>query len=255
MAAELMLRPATPDDLPGVAALYERVRAAAVPAMPPVVHDTQEIVDHVTGWDLAAREVWVAETDHLVGFAVFTETWLDGLYVDPAGQRSGVGAALLDLVRARRPDGFSLWVFVSNEPARAFYRKHGLVELEHTDGSANEERSPDLRMAWPGEQPLSYLRGQIDEVDREIGLALARRLALTSAVQAHKPVPGEAGRDAAREREIATRMADLAPQLGVERLSRIVHTIITESLDAADRPGASGTVGAPRHDGPDHGIG
>ena len=42
-------------------------------------------------------------------------------------------------------------------PAR-FYARHGLVELERTDGSANEERAPDVRMAWPGADPLAFLR-------------------------------------------------------------------------------------------------
>ena len=45
---------------------------------------------------------------------------------------------------------------------------------------------------------------------------------------------GPAGRDATREREIVARMAELAPGLGVDRMRRIVDTIITESLDAAD---------------------
>jgi chorismate mutase len=44
---------------------------------------------------------------------------------------------------------------------------------------------------------------------------------------------GDATRDAARERQIAERMARRAPALGTDRLQRVVHTIITESLDAA----------------------
>ncbi|WP_067438415.1 GNAT family N-acetyltransferase [Nocardioides jensenii] len=242
MSSELTLRPAATDDLPGIAALYERVRAAAVPVMPPVVHSSQEIHDHVTGWDLGAgfdlggRQVWVAETDRLVGFATFTQTWLDSLYVEPAAQGAGVGSALLELVLGMRPDGIALWVFESNEPARSFYRRHGFVELEHTDGSENEERSPDLRMAWPGKRPLDYLRGQIDLVDQALGHLLARRTALTAAVQERKPTGGPAGRDPAREHGIALRIAALAPALGVDRVARIVDAIITESLDAYEHP-------------------
>jgi chorismate mutase len=108
------------------------------------------------------------------------------------------------------------------------------VELEHTDGSTNEERSPDLRMAWPGADPVGYLRSQIDEVDDELAVLLARRAALTSAVQAYKPVPGHAGRDLERERAIARRMAERAPQLGDQALRRIMHEVISVSLDAAD---------------------
>ncbi|KRF17386.1 hypothetical protein ASG90_08870 [Nocardioides sp. Soil797] len=233
MSSELNLRPATADDLPAIAALYERVRVAAVPQMPPVVHDSEQIRAWVSGWDLAEHEVWVAETDRLVGFLTLTETWLDSLYVEPAAQRTGVGSALVALAQAQRPQGFALWVFETNEPAREFYRRHGFVELEHTDGSENEERSPDLRMAWLGERPLDFLRGQIDDVDHELGRLLARRAALTAAVQDRKPVAGHSGRDAAREAEIAERMAHLAPALGVERVARIVDVIITESLDAA----------------------
>ena len=65
----------------------------------------------------------------------------------------GVGTALLDLVKAQRPAGFCLWVFETNAPARGFYARRGLVELERTDGSGNEEQAPDVRMAWPGAEP------------------------------------------------------------------------------------------------------
>ena len=104
------------------------------------------------------------------------------------------------------------------------------MELERTDGSGNEEKAPDVKMAWPGRDPVAFFRGLIDEVDAGLGELLARRAALTRAVQG---VKGSTDRDAAREREIAERMAQVAPELGPDRLGRIVHAIITESLDAA----------------------
>ncbi len=133
------------------------------------------------------------------------------------------------MAKSLRPEGFCLWVFEANEPARAFYRRHGLVELEHTDGSTNEERTPDLRMAWPGTDPLAFYRGLIDQLDGELGDLLNRRAALTAAVQ---PVKGSTERDPDRERAIARALAARAPTLGEDRLTRIVHAIITESLDA-----------------------
>ncbi len=84
-----------------------------------------------------------------------TETWLDDLYVAPAFAGQGIGSALLDLAKAQRPQGFCLWVFESNTPARNFYARRGFVELERTDGSGNEERSPDVQMAWPGTDPIA----------------------------------------------------------------------------------------------------
>ena len=137
------------------------------------------------------------------------------------------------MVKARRPDGFCLWVFESNEPARAFYRARGLVDLERTDGAANEEKAPDIRMAWPGADPLAFYRSLIDSVDHELGELLNRRAAITAAVQPHKATPE---RDLDREREIARALALRAPALGEERLYRIVHQIITESLDAGGFP-------------------
>jgi GNAT superfamily N-acetyltransferase len=86
----------------------------------------------------------------VVGYARFTATWLDDLYVVPGHAGSGIGSALLDLVKSLRPGGFQLWVFEMNAPARAFYARHGLVERERTDGSGNEESAPDIRMEWPG---------------------------------------------------------------------------------------------------------
>lgn len=98
-----------------------------------------------------------------MGYARFTATWLDDLYVVPAAQGRGVGTALLALVQALRPSGFGLWVFESNQPARGFYAKHGFVVTRRTDGRDNEERAPDLALAWPEPDPVSATRAAYDE--------------------------------------------------------------------------------------------
>lgn len=198
--------------------------------MPPCVHPDDEVRTWLAG-RLAEDEVWLAEAgDEPVGYARIGDAWLDDLYVVPAAAGRGVGTALLEVVEQRLPDGFCLWVFEMNSPARAFYAARGLVELERTDGSANEERCPDIRLAWPGRDPLTFFRGLVDEVDAQLGDLLDRRAALTAAIQPHKPGHG---RDPARERAIAEAMAARAPRLGADRLQRIIHTIITESLEAA----------------------
>ena len=231
MKTELTLRPATTDDLPAVAELHLAARHGAGDAFPPSVHPDHEARAWVAGWDLSTYDVWVAERGgEPVGYARWTSTWLDDLYVHPDHQGRGVGTALFELVASTRPGGFCLWVFESNAPARAFYGRHGCLELERTDGSANEEGAPDVRVAWPGADPLAFLRGLIDETDLVLGDVLARRTALTRAVQAVKP---STERDPVREAEIADRVAGVAPELGAERVARIVDVIITESLDAS----------------------
>lgn len=234
MSADVSVRPAVQADLATVAELYLAARDAA--AMPQRVQAADDVRAWVGSWDLSAREVWLAEVDGaLVGFANLTPTWLDGLYVVPAAQRAGVGSILVDLAKAVRPHGLGLWVFEVNHPARAFYRRHGFLELERTDGSANEEHAPDVKMVWPGADPLAYFRSLIDDEDLALGDVLARRAALTRVVQQHKraiSAVADPARDSAREQEIVRRIAAVVPELGPERVARIMHSIITESLDA-----------------------
>jgi len=187
VVGDMTLRPATPADLPAVASLYLAAREAAVPFMPPGIHPPDDVRRWVASWDLVRREVWLAETSEtLLGFSDVQDDWLESLYVHPDHNGQGIGAALLDLVKGIRPNGFSLWVFQSNTRARQFYRRHGLVELEHTDGSGNEERSPDLRMAWPGAAPVHFFRSLLDAIDGELELLHARRAAVTAAIDRHR---------------------------------------------------------------------
>ncbi len=234
-AQDVLLRRAGVEDATALADLYTAARVAAVPMMPPALHTNEEDRAWFSG-KLAdpTHETWVAESDGtLLGYALLAPGWLDHLFLRPDLTGQGLGTLLLDLVKSLRQDGVALWVFESNVGARRFYARQGFVELERTDGSGNEEKAPDIKMAWPGADPLTYFRGLIDEVDGPLAELLARRAALTRAIQPYKPDPG---RDPDRERAIARAMARRAPELGEDRLTRIVHTIITESLDAARRP-------------------
>jgi chorismate mutase/GNAT superfamily N-acetyltransferase len=225
---DFTLRLADVADVEAIAAVHVSARRAS--AMPPLVHSEDDVRGWLDGRLRSNDSVWAAEADGaVVGYARFTETWLDDLYVVPELAGHGIGSALLDLVKQQRPDGFCLWVFEINSLARAFYERRGFIELERTDGHANEEQAPDIKLAWPGSDPLVFFRRLIDDVDAELGDLLARRVALTRAVQAHK---ADATRDPEREAQIAAALAQRAPELGEERLARIVQAIITESLDA-----------------------
>lgn len=139
-----LLRPAELDEAAQLAAIQVAARAAA--PMPASVHPEPEIAAFLAS-RFTADELWVAESEgEVVGYARFTATWLDDLYVHPERQGRGLGAALLDLVLTLRPHGLGLYVFESNAPARRFYEARGFVVTERNDGSGNEERVPDLRM-------------------------------------------------------------------------------------------------------------
>lgn len=182
---EWRLRPAGRTDLPELADIYLRTREAALPAMPPGVHPADEVRAWVAGWDLDAWLVWLAELPdgRPLGYAVVAGDWLHSLYVDPDAAGRGIGTALLDVVKQQRPEGFCLWVFESNAPARAFYTNRGLIGLERTDGSANEEKAPDLRMAWLGSDPAVFLGGLLNEVDDQAKDLGDRREALVRALE------------------------------------------------------------------------
>ena len=233
---EFELRPGFRSDLYALQEVF--MAATAGPGHPPDARTPQE----VRTWclhllDRPERELWVALRDEVpLGFVLLEGEWVNLLFVHPDRQARGVGAALMDLVKTMRPRGFGLRVYQANERARRFYRKHGLVELEHTDGTSYHDAEPDLQMAWLGDDPLAYLRRRIDAVDDELVVLLARRTALTGAVQDQKAAAGapagERGRDARREAEIVARMAQHVPELGPERIAKVMHAVIEESIAA-----------------------
>ena len=102
---------------------------------------------------LPEKEVWVVERHgDIAGFTALGTRggmeFMEHLYVAPDHQRHGVGSALIERAKERRPSGFRLWVFQRNENARRFYERHGLRLVELTDGAGNEEQEPDALYEW-----------------------------------------------------------------------------------------------------------
>lgn len=151
-SVDLAMRPAAPEEHEQCAEIYLRARAQAEAdhTMPPGVHPPAEVRQWMRDVVLAEREVWLAldPDDTAVGLLVLDRAWLDSLYVRPAWWGCGIASALVSLAKALRPDGFSLWVFEINAPARRLYERHGLVVVRRTDGSDTEEGAADLEYAW-----------------------------------------------------------------------------------------------------------
>ena len=139
------VRPLAKDDAVDVAALFAASRRAAMPWLP-VLHTPVEDVAFFTA-EVETSSGWGAiDEGRLVGFALLRDGWLNHLYVAPEWRGRGVGSALLSRALTAAAAPVDLWVFARNEPALAFYARHGFEESERTDGSANEEREPDVRM-------------------------------------------------------------------------------------------------------------
>jgi ribosomal protein S18 acetylase RimI-like enzyme len=84
---------------------------------------------------------------------------LDQLYVAPDRLGLGIGRRLLEVAKDRSPSGLVLYTFQVNERARRFYERNGFSAEWFGDGSANEERQPDVRYAWRPGPPLPRRRG------------------------------------------------------------------------------------------------
>ena len=158
MSASITLRRATRADAIRLADIHIAARVTAMPWLR-VVHTAEETRWWMTQVVVPRLEVWVADRAGApLGFAALQDEWLEQLYIDPSAWRVGTGSLLLAHAKQRRPDGLKLWTFQRNELARKFYRKHGFAELRQTDGSANEEREPDVMLEWKPlteSQPLS----------------------------------------------------------------------------------------------------
>jgi putative acetyltransferase len=141
-----VIRRATGDDADAIAALFRR--SFGTLTFLPTLHTPEEDRAHFAR-RIAEAEVWAAEEDgRVVGFASLSGDLLADLYVDPDAHGRGVGSALLDHAKARRPGGFTFWVFQRNEKARRFYEHRGCRVVQLADGSGNEEGEPDALYEW-----------------------------------------------------------------------------------------------------------
>ena len=146
--ADFKIRPAREDDAVAIAQIHIDARRVAMPWLP-VIHTFEDTVQFFGDFVIANQIVRVAESEGAVaGFIAIEGAFVDHLYVAPAHQSVGIGGALLKFAKETRPEGLKLWTFERNSKARSFYEKRGFVAIEFTDGSRNEERTPDLLYQW-----------------------------------------------------------------------------------------------------------
>lgn len=149
----VIFRKATESDAEQVAAIYLAARRQFLPYAP-LAHTDEEVRTWVWQTLVPSGGVTVAVVDDaIVGFLAVSRDhfhgWLDHLYLAPSTVGSGLGSALLDLAKAQLGAPVRVYTFQENEGARRFYRRHGFREIELTDGSMNEEGTPDVLMEWP----------------------------------------------------------------------------------------------------------
>ncbi|GAB3947581.1 GNAT family N-acetyltransferase [Kribbella albertanoniae] len=150
---DLLIRPLEPYDTDEAAQVWWRSRHAPGAQLPPAIHTPEQVATWFAEVLLPDAQTWVGLDDgRIVAVLTLDGDDLDQLYVDPELAGRGIGSTLVDLAKDLRPGGLALWTFQTNLNAQAFYRSHGFTEVRRTDGAANEERAPDVRMVW-GKHP------------------------------------------------------------------------------------------------------
>ncbi len=113
----------------------------------PRIHTRQE---EVSFGNLLIDEADVTVARHdaqVIGFLARRGGVIEALYVAASARHRGIGKSLLDQAKSAA-DGLGLWTFQANVRARAFYAREGFREVETTDGAANDEKLPDVRLIW-----------------------------------------------------------------------------------------------------------
>ena len=135
------------DDMPAAALVHRASFNERLPWLAQL-HTPEEDQGYWSGHLFATCDIWGAEKNGaLLGVIAFREDWIDQLYILPGAQGQGIGSRLLDLAKETHPQLF-LWTFQRNTAARDFYESRGFVAIRQTDGSANEEKEPDVLYRW-----------------------------------------------------------------------------------------------------------
>ena len=97
---------------------------------------------------LPQAELYVHENEaprQIDGFIGLTENHIEGIFVAKAARSKGVGKALLEYAKSRKPC-LTLSVYQKNQRALAFYRREQFtVQSEGIDEDTNEA---EIQMLW-----------------------------------------------------------------------------------------------------------
>ena len=147
MVRRFECRTATTGDAGDIAAVYSP--SFRLLAFLPMLHTVEEDRGFIEGVILKECEVMVAEAEgRIVSFLARKGEEIRLLYTLPDFIGSGAGSLLLDAAKASGVAALELWCFQANERARRFYERHGFRAIRFTDGTDNEEKTPDVRYRW-----------------------------------------------------------------------------------------------------------
>ena len=147
MSSDVVIRLATPADLPACAAIINDY-IDATHWLPRVISRT-EIEAILSPEILEGRTFFVAERDgEILGYMTMVEEgFIPALYLAPKARGMGIGQDLIAEAKRRSPEGLVLDCFEPNVAARRFYAREGFTEIEGARFT-EEEGVEKLRLKW-----------------------------------------------------------------------------------------------------------
>ena len=129
-------------DIEGILGVWYRASLVAHPFLSEDALERER--DEIVEWWLPASETFVYEMDgRVIGFLSLIGNEVGAIFVDPDLHGRGVGRALMDEARSRRPY-LELGVFEANHVGRRFYERYGFRLIERRIEEATGE--PELRL-------------------------------------------------------------------------------------------------------------
>ena len=144
------IRLAAPVDHPAMLELWERSVRATHAFL--AEQDITDLRPHVQqGFASSAVEWWVvcAEQDRLAGFLAYTPGCIEGLFIDPAWHRRGLGKLLVSHAQGLAQGPLRLDVNEGNAGALAFYEAQGFVVISRSPTDSGGRPFPILHMQRP----------------------------------------------------------------------------------------------------------
>ena len=140
-----MIRKYQPSDVDDVLAAWEAASALAHPFVSAKFLDQER--HNIPNLYLPNAETWVWDSDEkVVGFIALLGNEIGGLFVDPVFHRKGIGGALLEHARELKGE-LDVDVFEANSIGRAFYKKHGFVQMHRVEEQVDGFDLLRLRLA------------------------------------------------------------------------------------------------------------
>jgi len=152
--SEFRLRAALPADADAIAAVFSA--SFRLLTFLPMLHTVEEDRSFIRNVILKECKVLITEDESgAVGFLAREGMEIRLLHVRPDRIGQGAGKALVKAAQSSGPATLELWCFQANAGARRFYERHGFEAIRFTDGSDNEEKTPDVRYRWVRREGLA----------------------------------------------------------------------------------------------------